>query len=99
MPRTFSGDWDVHGTLVAGAVRDFNLIVDHARASSSLEVRVLEAREELACASGCVCILHVIDGALADADAGDTLVAEAPFAIEPRGAVRIALARVVLHGS
>src|SRR6187402_1017158 len=27
-PHSFSGDWDVHGTLVAGAVRDFNLIVD-----------------------------------------------------------------------
>lgn len=43
-PRSFAGEWDVCGTLASGAVRDFNVIVDRARASSSLEVRLIELR-------------------------------------------------------
>jgi len=94
-PCSFSGDWDVEGRLVAGPVRDFNLIVDRARASSSLEVRTFDARELVACAPGGACIMHVIEGALQDAAPGDTLVADAPCWIAPRGAVRMAIARVM----
>lgn len=93
-PRAFSGDWDVEGALVTGAVRDFNVIVDRERASSTLEVRVLEAPVTIECAAGNVCIMHVINGALADAAAGDTLVADAPFELVPRCATRVAIARV-----
>ena len=93
-PRSFSGDWDVHGSLVAGPVRDFNLIVDRARASSSLEVRVLDAPRTMALDSGTVCIVHVIEGALVDAGEGDTLVAAAPFVLVSKGTARVAIANI-----
>jgi len=93
-PRAFSGDWNVHGTLVAGAVRDFNLITDRERVTASLEVQVLEQPQTISCELGVVCIVHVLEGALAGAEAGDTLVAEGPFALTPLGTTRIALARM-----
>ena len=93
-PRTFSGDWEVYAALVAGPVRDFNLIVDRARASSSLEVRSLEAPEEVAVGSGDVCVAHVLTGALEGADDGDTLVVEETFELVPRSRARVAVARI-----
>lgn len=97
VPRFFSGDWDVHGSLRAGPVRDFNLIADRARVSASLDVRLLDAPETLAFAAGTVRIVHVISGTLAGAGEGDTLVAEAPFALVPNGAVRLAIAQVAFR--
>ncbi|MEA2746265.1 MAG: uncharacterized protein QOI41_408 [Myxococcales bacterium] len=100
-PRTFSGDWDVTGVLLDGAVRDFNLMVDRHRATSALVVERLEAPRSYACEPGSVCILHVIEGGLASADEGDTLVARAPFEVAPAGSsgtARIAVARIApLH--
>lgn len=94
-PHAFSGDWDVRGTLRDGAVRDFNVIVDRAAASSSLQVRTLVAAEAVACARGTVCILHVIEGELVGAGTGDTLVADGPFEAVPRpGTARVAIARI-----
>jgi hypothetical protein len=96
-PRTFSGDWDVVGTLVSGPVRDFNVIVDRAQATAALEVRALADAETLACPPGTTCIVHVIDGALEEAAAGETLVAEGDaLSLRPRGAALVAIARVVL---
>lgn len=95
-PHTFSGDWEVRGALRDGAVRDFNVIVDRAAASSSLQVRTLVAAEVVACAPGTVCILHVIEGELVGAGTGDTLVSDAPFEVVPRrGTAREAIARVI----
>ncbi len=94
-PRTFSGDWAVHGALVDGAVRDFNLIVDRALASSSLEVRVLAEPETLARAPGTTYLVYVIDGALEEAAAGETLLADdVALSLRPRGAARVAIATV-----
>jgi uncharacterized protein len=101
-PHAFSGDWEVHGTLGGGPVRDFNLIVDRARASSALDVRRLERPDRIRCEPSTVCIVHVIEGALADADEGDTLVTRdrrRTIRLVPRGAARVAIARVVLHRS
>jgi environmental stress-induced protein Ves/uncharacterized cupin superfamily protein len=92
--HSFDGDWDVTGTLGAGPVRDLNLIVDRERASSSLEVRVLERAEPLACEPGDICIVHVLEGDLATAAAGDTLVVPRSFTLVPRGTARVAVARV-----
>lgn len=94
VPRAFSGDWDVRGKLVAGAVRDFNVIVDRATASATLEARVLDRAETIACEPRTVCIVHVLEGELAGAARGDTLLAEATFELEPRGTARIAIARI-----
>ena len=94
-PRSFSGDWEVSGTLRDGAVRDFNVIVDRAAASSSLQARTLVAAEAVACEPGTVCILHVLEGELVGAACGDTLVADAPFELVPRGGTaRVAIARI-----
>ncbi|MBN9624039.1 MAG: HutD family protein, partial [Actinobacteria bacterium] len=70
-PRSFSGDWDVQGTLVRGPVRDFNVIVDRARASATLEVRSISTPESVPVDSGDTCIIHVISGELTAAAAGD----------------------------
>ena len=88
VPRSFSGDWDVTGSLVAGAVRDFNLIVDRARADASLEVLALVTAETLAVPPGATCIVHILEGD----GAGDTLVADAPFVLGP---ATVAVAKVV----
>ena len=91
-PRSFSGDWEVTGTLVGGAVR-----VDRARASSTLVSELLDGPRRFACEPSNVCIVHVIEGALAGAGEGDTLVADAPFELVPRGTtshVRVAIARI-----
>jgi environmental stress-induced protein Ves/uncharacterized cupin superfamily protein len=94
VPHSFDGDWDVSATLDAGPVRDFNLIVDRAQATSSLETRLVTAPETLACAPNEICVMHIIEGALTMAAAGDTLVASRSFPLVPRGEARIAIARV-----
>ena len=94
-PHSFSGDWDVAGHLTSGPVRDFNVIVDRARASSSLEVRELETAEVLACAAGEICIVHVVEGELGAAAAGETLVVSRPFPLAPCGMTRLAIARIM----
>ena len=95
-PRTFAGEWEVNGRLSAGPVRDLNVMVDRARASASLDVRLLEAPETLPCDPGITCIMHVIEGELLGASQGDTLVARRPFPLVPRGgAARVAIARIV----
>lgn len=94
-PRSFSGDWDVQGTLVRGPVRDFNVIVDRARASATLEVRSISTPESVPVDSGDTCIIHVISGELTAAAAGDTLIFDAPFALDPKVPTRIAIARIV----
>jgi uncharacterized protein len=90
-PASFSGDWDIEGTLRAGPVRDFNFMVDRARASSRLEVRVLTAPEPFVVESGTLCIVHMIEGALRGAEQGETLVANTDFELEPVSHARVAL--------
>lgn len=71
-PRSFSGDWEVHGTLLAGPCRDFNLIVDRAHAASSLDVVRIEAGSGVRPSAGST-YLHVLEGSLGEAGAGDTI--------------------------
>ncbi|WXB12019.1 HutD family protein [Pendulispora albinea] len=96
-PRTFSGDWDVHGTLLDGPVRDFNVIVDRARASATLTPSLVSVPSRVAIEAGETCLIHVLSGELAQAPAGDTLVAQTSFDLEPRTPSRIALIRIVVH--
>jgi environmental stress-induced protein Ves len=93
-PRTFSGDWDVTGKLLAGPVRDFNLIVDRASAASSLEVHMLTEQHAISVAAGDTCIIHLIEGDLTEAEAGDTLVAVSSCELVPRTSARVAIASV-----
>lgn len=93
VPCTFSGDWDVHGSLRAGPVRDFNWIVDRSRARASLEVRVLDARTNVQVASGSTCVIHVCSGSLREASAGETLVASSEdIELTPTTETRVAFA-------
>lgn len=92
--RSFSGDWAIHGRLLAGPVRDLNLMVDRARASGALEVRSLGAAEACDPGPGGVAIVHVLEGDLEGASSGDTLILGSPFVLAPRPRARLALARV-----
>lgn len=92
--RTFSGDWDVEGTLTSGPVRDYNLIVDRAWARSELEVVTVSAAQEVDVAPGELCVVHVLRGALSDAATGDTLVADTTFVLSPVGSASLAIGRI-----
>jgi len=92
VPRLFSGDWDVRGTLRDGPVRDFNWIVDRGAARSALEVRVLDARTAVQVPPGSTCVIHVFGGALREASAGETLVASEDVELTPTAETRVALA-------
>lgn len=94
VPYSFSGDADVSGTLTDGPVRDFNLIVDRARASGSLTVMRLPRGETATFEPEDVCVVHVLGGALDAADLGETLVLDAALRIEAREAATLAVARV-----
>jgi len=93
VPRTFSGDWDVHGTLHAGAVRDFNWIVDRSNARSALEVRALDgSTSPLHVPPGSTCVVHVFSGSLREVSAGETIVATDDIELAPMAQTRVALA-------
>ncbi len=92
VPRLFSGDWDVHGTLRAGPVRDFNWIVDRSKVRSALEVRLLDARAMVHVPPGSTCVIHVFSGALREAGAGETIVASEDVELTPLADTRVALA-------
>lgn len=81
-PRSFSGDWDVVGSLVEGAVRDFNLMVDRGGARSSLDVLRIRSAETIHLPPGATGVAYVIEGTLANAAEGDTLVLRAAQAVE-----------------
>jgi environmental stress-induced protein Ves len=93
-PRAFSGDWSVAGRLVDGPVRDFNLIVDRAHATSSLEVRELVAAERVAPSPGATCVVHVHSGVLEGADTADTLIFDEAVELVPRGVATLIVTRI-----
>jgi environmental stress-induced protein Ves len=94
VPQRFSGDWDVHGTLVDGPVRDFNVIVDRARESATLSVETLTAPTTVPHAARSSLLVHVLSGNLEEASEGESLIAEAPIALVPREPTRIVLVRI-----
>ena len=93
-PHAFAGEWNVAGRLAAGPVRDFNLIVDRARAASSLEVRVVDGSEAIVLDGAGTRVVYVADGELTHGDAGDTLVADEPVVLAARMRTRIVVAHV-----
>ena len=94
-PARFSGDWDVHGTLHDGPVRDFNLIVDRSRASSSITVHATAETRPVDVRPGETCCVHVLEGRIVGAETGDTLLLDAPCDISPCGPARWIEARVI----
>lgn len=80
-PRSFAGDWEVRGRLVAGPVRDLNLMVDRGYASSAVEVRHLAVGEAVAGEADAIGIIHVLEGAVAGAGTTDTLLFDGAFEV------------------
>lgn len=60
-PQTFSGDWTVTGKLLAGPVRDFNLMVARHFGRGSLACQRLTAPLPLI-GDGATRLIHAIDG-------------------------------------
>ncbi|MBX3228668.1 MAG: HutD family protein [Labilithrix sp.] len=91
VPRTFSGDWEVTGSLKNGPVRDFNLIVDRARATAELDVRTVTQATTVRAP---VCIAHVLAGTLVDAPEGSTLVDAGELRFVPAESAIVVVARI-----
>ena len=76
VPRSFPGDWDVHGKLKSGPSRDFNLIVRRDKFASGLKAMVTEA-QTFEAQTGWL-LLHLFEGGAAAADLalqhGDSLL-------------------------
>lgn len=98
VPVAFSGDEPAFGTLVRGPVRDFNLMVDRARARGALACHEVTEPTRVDVPEGETCVMHVVRGALDLAEEGDTLVAQATFGVAPRGPARVVVARVTVRG-
>ncbi|MGE3875048.1 MAG: HutD family protein [Parvibaculaceae bacterium] len=62
-PAAFSGDWTVSGRLVAGPVRDFNLMVARRSGRGALACQRLTAPLPLV-GDGATRLIHAIDGEL-----------------------------------
>lgn len=92
-PKTFSGDWDVTGTLTSGPVRDFNLIVDRGVAAAWLRVRDVDGTDVYGFNG--LAIVHVLEGELDEAKAGDTIIANGELSV--RGTAKLALMNVVMR--
>lgn len=77
VPRSFSGDWAVSGRLVAGPVRDFNLMARRDRFASRLEMHEAAPALHLDAASAAL-LLYILDGEVTASGhvlaAGETLI-------------------------
>lgn len=98
-PLAFSGDAQTDCRLLAGPIRDFNLMVDRRQARGDLQVLGLSAGETRALDSA-IAALHVLDGAVelqGDLLAtGDSWIARSPQTVTvstPRPS-RLAIVRV-----
>ncbi len=95
-PVTFSGDWDTHGELDSGPVRDFNVMVKRTYARSSFAVRTLDETATLECPAGTLLVVHLLDGAVDGASLNDTWIADSPLSLTPTPRARVAIARLDL---
>ncbi len=88
VPRRFSGDWKISGRLLAGPVRDFNLMARRDRYDSSLEMHEIASELRLDAAAATL-LVHILDGEVATSDhvlaRGETL-ASRPRRNEPHQA-------------
>jgi len=101
-PRQFSGDWDVYGRLIGGAVRDFNLMVARDAAQGSLAVENLSQKTTLR-NPGAALLIYILEGdgivegrIVAE---GDTLILDQgeAIAMSPGGEnIRLAIASIAI---
>jgi environmental stress-induced protein Ves len=102
-PFDFSGDWHCRCSLVAGPVRDFNLMVDRRRARGRTEVLRLDGNPvERNVESGWL-LVYCAEGALSAgsfaAETGDTILLESgSHEIAGRQAVALVMSVHMLRG-
>jgi len=102
-PFAFSGDWHCRCSLVAGPVRDFNLMVDRRRAQGSTELLRLDGNPvERSVESGWL-LIYCAEGALTAggvaAEAGDTIRLESgSYEITGRDALALVMSVHMLRG-
>jgi len=77
-PQTFSGDWEISGRLVEPPLRDFNLMVDRARATGSMTVCRQPGPLRLAAPDGGHALMTLFSGSAKlagiELQAGETLL-------------------------
>lgn len=87
VPQCFSGDWEIAGRLIGGPLRDFNLMVERARAAGLMSVVREAGPLELAAPEGGHALLTVISGEVklstgAIIAAGETLLFQSRETLE-----------------
>jgi environmental stress-induced protein Ves len=92
--QTFAGETPILGKLKAGPVRDFNVMVDRKKGRAALECTRVDHQLTLAGGHATTWVVHVIEGGLADANAGDTLIANGDLRLEPAPTARLAIVRI-----
>jgi len=102
-PRQFSGDWEVYGRLIDGAVRDFNLMVARNAAQGSLTVESLSRKTTLRSPEAALLIYilegdGIVEGRIVAE--GDTLILDRgeSIAMSPGGeSIRLAIASIAVN--
>ena len=87
-PQRFSGDWEVTGRLLAGPLRDFNLMVERSRATGAMSVRREPGLLRLAAPPGGEALLTVFSGE-AETDRGDIIAAGETLVVDSRETVEV----------
>lgn len=107
----FSGDWNTHGRLLGGAVRDFNLIVRRGAVDAEILHRPLVGPMVFLCDAAITWFIYLVGGQALLKDQGVALEAGESLLLEPGGerenlvlsgggeVVLIKLARVSEHGA
>ncbi len=83
------------GSLTAGPVRDLNFIAARHRTASHIQVLEITTARRAACPAGATLLAYVAKGALSDAAAGHTLVADRPLDLDPTGHATVILITII----
>ena len=94
-PKTFPGEWQVTGSLLSGPVRDLNFIAARRRITSHLEVIEINAARRAACPAGATLVGYIVKGALSEAAAGHTLVADRSLDLNPTAHATLVLITII----
>jgi uncharacterized protein len=83
--QSFSGDWPVVGRLIAGPVRDFNLIVRRDRLRGSLNAVAFDTGHHVKCPAGATLLCHILKENTETARQGDTLITDRDITLAVAG--------------
>ncbi len=63
VPRSFSGEWNLHGRLVAGPVKDFNLMSRRSSCRSTLHCEMMQSAVEVGPTHGSL-LIYILNGSM-----------------------------------